>query len=81
MSPSARTAHSLCVDVVVHLASGQQLEARGTGADAHAAFDEALIKLETRVRRYKRRLKKPSHPSGRPRRHGGNGLFDRAPRR
>ncbi len=58
--------HSLCVDVVVHLASGQQLEARGTGADAHAAFDEALIKLETRVRRYKRRLKNHhSHPGGR----------------
>jgi ribosomal subunit interface protein len=49
--------HSFCVDVVVHLASGQQLEARGMGGDAHAAFDAALSKLETRIRRYKRRLK------------------------
>jgi len=58
--------HSFCVDIVVHLASGQQLEARGMGGDAHAAFDEALIKLETRVRRYKRRLKNHhTHPGGR----------------
>jgi ribosomal subunit interface protein len=58
--------HGFCVDIVVHLASGQQLEARGMGADAHGAFDEALIKLETRIRRYKRRLKNHhTHPGGR----------------
>ena len=58
--------HSFCVDIVVHLASGQQLEVRGQGGDAHAAFDDALIKLETRVRRYKRRLKNHhTHPGGR----------------
>jgi ribosomal subunit interface protein len=58
--------HSFCVDIVVHLASGQQLEARGMSGDAHAAFDEALIKLETRIRRYKRRLKNHhTHPGGR----------------
>jgi ribosomal subunit interface protein len=58
--------HGFCVDVVVHLASGQQLEARGMGGDAHAAFDAALMKLETRVRRYKRRLKNHHmHPGGR----------------
>ena len=43
-------------DVVVHLASGQQLVARGVGGDAHAAFDAALTKTQTRIRRYKRRL-------------------------
>jgi ribosomal subunit interface protein len=52
-----RDGYNFCADVVVHLASGQQLEARGLGADAHAAFDAALTKLETRIRRYKRRLK------------------------
>ena len=52
----SRDGHSLCVDVVVHLASGQQLVARGSGADAHGAFDVALTKIETRIRRYKRRL-------------------------
>lgn len=47
---------SVCVDVVVRLASGQRLIAKGLGGDAHAAFDEALDKIETRIRRYKRRL-------------------------
>lgn len=50
-----------CVDAIVLLASGQQLVARGVGADAHSAFDIALAKIETRVRRYKRRLKN-HHP-------------------
>ena len=59
--------HSFCVDIVVHLASGpSSWKRRGQGGDAHAAFDEALIKLETRVRRYKRRLKNHhTHPGGR----------------
>ncbi len=60
-----RDGHSFCVDVVVRLQSGQQLEARGLGVDAHAAFDAALHKLETRIRRYKRRLKNHhAHPGG-----------------
>ena len=50
-----------CVDVMIVLASGQQLVAKGMGADAHAAFDAALTKIETRLRRYKRRLKN-HHP-------------------
>ncbi|MEM9837953.1 MAG: ribosome-associated translation inhibitor RaiA [Pseudomonadota bacterium] len=41
----------------VHLASGVFLAANGRGADAYGAFDEAMEKLEKRVRRYKRRLK------------------------
>jgi ribosomal subunit interface protein len=53
----SRDGHSLCVDIVVRLASGQQLDSTGTGADAHSAFDAALAKIEARVRRYKRRLK------------------------
>jgi ribosomal subunit interface protein len=45
------------VDCLVHLSSGISLQAQGHGGDAHAAFDDALEKLEKRVRRYKRRLK------------------------
>jgi len=45
------------VDCTVHLASGISLQAEGHGGDAHSAFDDALGKLEKRVRRYKRRLK------------------------
>ncbi|GGY45315.1 ribosome hibernation-promoting factor, HPF/YfiA family [Parvularcula lutaonensis] len=44
-------------EAMVHLASGVFLAANGKGDDAYAAFDEAMEKLEKRVRRYKRRLK------------------------
>ncbi len=57
--------HGFRVECVVRLASGQQLDSHGSGSDAHAAVDAALARLETRVRRYKRRLKNHHHPSGR----------------
>lgn len=57
----SREGSSFCVDVMVVLASGQKLVARGMGGDAHSAFDAAHAKIETRIRRYKRRLKN-HHP-------------------
>ncbi len=60
----SRDGHSFCVDMVVVLASGQQLVARGLGGDAHSAFDTALTKIETRIRRYKRRLVNHHHHNG-----------------
>ena len=45
------------VDCTVHLPSGISLQAEGHAGDAHSAFDDALLKLEKRVRRYKRRLR------------------------
>ncbi|HUO11768.1 MAG TPA: ribosome-associated translation inhibitor RaiA [Caulobacteraceae bacterium] len=56
----SRDGHSFRVDCAVALASGQQLLSHGLGADAHSAFDAALAKVETRIRRYKRRLKSHS---------------------
>ena len=47
----------IAVDCAVHLASGISLQTQGHGGDAHSAFDDALGKLEKRVRRYKRRLR------------------------
>lgn len=47
----------IAVDCTVHLSSGISLQAEGHGGDAHSAFDDALGKLEKRVRRYKRRLR------------------------
>ncbi len=44
----------------VRLASGLLLEAHGTGGDAYASADSAVERLETRVRRYKGRLKSHS---------------------
>ena len=47
----------MAVDCAVHLASGISLQTQGHGGDAHSAFDDAMTKLEKRVRRYKRRLR------------------------
>jgi ribosomal subunit interface protein len=53
----SREGHAFRVDCAVALASGQRLQSHGLGADAHGAFGAALQKIETRIRRYKRRLK------------------------
>jgi len=45
------------VDCTTHLDSGVVLKAEGLAADAYHAFDEALARLETQIRRYKRKLK------------------------
>lgn len=58
----ARDGHAFKVDCVVNLASGQQLQSHGLGGDAYAAFNAALQKIESRIRRYKRRLK-DHHPA------------------
>ena len=55
-----REGHAFRVDCSVTLASGQQLISHGLGGDAHAAFDAALQKIESRIRRYKGRLKSHS---------------------
>jgi len=56
----SREGHSFRVDCAVKLASGQALQSHGLGGDAHGAFGAALAKIETRIRRYKRRLKSHS---------------------
>jgi ribosomal subunit interface protein len=45
------------VDCSVHLPSGVTLQAHGEGEDPYQAFEQLLDKIETRVRRYKRRLR------------------------
>ena len=44
-------------ECVVHLDSGVVLEAQALAADAYASADQAAIRIETRLRRYKRRRK------------------------
>ena len=56
----SKEGYAFRVDCSVKLASGQQLISHGSGGDAHAAFDSALAKIDTRIRRYKRRLKSHS---------------------
>jgi ribosomal subunit interface protein len=44
-------------ECVVHLDSGIVLEADAMAADAYASADQAAVRIEKRLRRYKRRLK------------------------
>ncbi|MGI8840217.1 MAG: ribosome hibernation-promoting factor, HPF/YfiA family [Caulobacteraceae bacterium] len=60
----SRDGHGFRVDCEVTLASGQSLQSHGLGGDAHAAFGAALAKVETRIRRYKRRLKSHAVAAG-----------------
>src|SRR5215469_3549926 len=53
----SKDGHAFRIDCAVTLASGQKLQSHGLGGDAHSAFDQALGKIERRIRRYKRRLK------------------------
>lgn len=59
----AQDGHEIRVDCRVHLDSGQNLESHGNAGDAHAAFGLALEKIDSRIRRYKRRLKNHHRPS------------------
>jgi ribosomal subunit interface protein len=56
----SKEGHSFRVDCVVTLASGQALQSHGLSADAHGAFGLALHKIESRIRRYKHRLRSHS---------------------
>ena len=49
--------HSFTCDIVAHVPQGVVLKGRGGATDAHAAFDQAADRIETQLRRYKRRLK------------------------
>lgn len=44
-------------DTQVHLSSGMILQARADAGEIYSAFDNALERMEKRLRRYKRRLK------------------------
>jgi len=52
-------------ECVVHLDSGIVLEADATAADAYASAEQAAVRIEKQLRRYKRRLK--DHQVARPR--------------
>ena len=44
-------------ECVIHLDSGIVLQAEAMAADAYASADQAAMRIEKRLRRYKRRLK------------------------
>ena len=49
-------ANSFRCDIVTHVAHGLILKGSGIAADAHLALDHATDKIDTQLRRYKRRL-------------------------
>jgi len=57
-------------ECVIHLDSGIVLEAEALAADAYASADQAALRIEKRLRRYKRRLK--AHPTARADGHEAN---------
>ena len=48
-------------ECALHLDSGTTLEAKAVAADAYASADQAAMRIEKQLRRYKRRLK--DHPT------------------
>jgi ribosomal subunit interface protein len=60
----ARDGHGFRVDCSVTLTTGQKLLSHGLGGDAHTAFSHTLAKIETRIRRYKTRLKSHAAAAG-----------------
>jgi ribosome-associated translation inhibitor RaiA len=42
---------------VLHLDSGASIEAEGSAPDAYESADQAALRIEKRLRRYKRRRK------------------------
>jgi ribosomal subunit interface protein len=44
-------------DCTLHLASGVTLQAEGRAQEVYASFDQTAARIETRLRRYKRKLK------------------------
>jgi ribosomal subunit interface protein len=53
----ARDGHEFRADCAVHLSTGINLLSQGRATDIYASFDQAIDRLEKRLRRYKRRLK------------------------
>lgn len=62
----SKAGHETEVDCQVHLPSGIVLQSQGKASDPYAALENALDKMEKRVRRYKRRLKDHHRPNRTP---------------
>lgn len=58
----SKDGYQTVVDCSVHLPSGIVLQAQGQAEEPYAALENALDKMEKRVRRYKRRLKDHHRP-------------------
>ena len=53
----SRSAHEFVCETTVHLSTGLTAQAKAHANEIYAAFDACCDKMETQLRRYKRRLK------------------------
>lgn len=53
----SRDAHMFVCDCTAHLSTGLKAQASAKAGDVYAACDQAVVRLEKQLRRYKRRLK------------------------
>jgi len=53
----SRSAHEYVCETTVHLSTGLTAQAKAHATETYAAFDACCDKMETQLRRYKRRLK------------------------
>ncbi len=53
----SKNAHEFVCETTVHLSTGLTASAKAHATEIYAAFDGCLDKMETQLRRYKRRLK------------------------
>ncbi|NIZ60563.1 ribosome-associated translation inhibitor RaiA [Sedimentitalea sp. CY04] len=53
----SRSAHEYVCETTVHLSTGLTAQAKAHETEIYAAFDSCCDKMETQLRRYKRRLK------------------------
>ncbi|MCP5036577.1 MAG: ribosome-associated translation inhibitor RaiA [Rhodobacteraceae bacterium] len=53
----AKNGGEFTCEAIVHLSTGLTAQAKGHAHDIYAAFDQCTDKMETQLRRYKRRLK------------------------
>jgi ribosomal subunit interface protein len=53
----SRSGHEFKCDSSVHLSTGLTAQAHAVSGEIYAAFDQATDRIETQLRRYKRRLK------------------------
>ena len=53
----SKDTHEFVCDISVHLSTGLNAQAKGRAGDVYDSFEGAVNRLETQLRRYKRRLK------------------------
>jgi ribosomal subunit interface protein len=58
-----KSGHEFKADIHIHVGRGINAHGQAAANDAYAAFDQALDRVETRLRRYKEKLKNSHGPS------------------